>query len=205
MDIENRTPSNRLMNLPWKSPEAACTVQRILYCHGFASNFAPEKDKVRALTTLAPVDGVTVDYTLPPAEVFAAFYGAIAAPRNTLIIGTSMVGFFAAWLGCELELPFIAINPAITPAKSLRKYMGAGRTHYGTPFFLTPEVTDAYRDLPFRLDGDGAVVLDLGDEVIDPNATIVAVSDRLPLITFPTPFWSHGRTSGDDSRKVPCV
>jgi predicted esterase YcpF (UPF0227 family) len=184
MGIDKITPSIHPINKPWKAPEGACAVQRILYCHGFASNFDPEKDKVRALATLAPVDGVTVDYTRPPADVFATFSGAMAAPKNTLIVGTSMGGFFAAWLGCELGLPFIAINPAISPAKSLRKHIGAGRTHFGAPFLLSQEVVDAYAGLNFRLDGDGTIVLDLGDEVIDPQETIAAVENRLPFIDF---------------------
>ncbi|SLN58798.1 hypothetical protein ROG8370_02685 [Roseovarius gaetbuli] len=36
-------------------------VDRIIYCHGFASNFDPQKDKVQASSMLAPVQGVTVD------------------------------------------------------------------------------------------------------------------------------------------------
>ena len=185
MVIEHRASAHPAIERAQAHGVAACFVQRILYCHGFASNFDPEKEKVRALSTLAPVEGVTVDYTLPPSQVFAAFSGAIVAPKNTLIVGTSMGGFFAAWLGCELGLPFIAINPAITPARSLRKYIGVGRTYYGTTFDLKQEVTEAYKGLPFRVDGDGTVVLDLGDEVINAHATIAAVENRLPLIEFP--------------------
>ena len=185
MVIEHRASAHPAIERAQARGGTACVVQRILYCHGFASNFDPAKEKVRALSTLAPVDGVTVDYTLPPSQVFAAFSGAIVAPKNTLIVGTSMGGFFAAWLGCELGLPFIAINPAITPANALRKYIGVGPTHYGTTFDLKQEVTDAYSGLPFRADGDGIVVLDLGDEVIDAHATITALKNRIPLITFP--------------------
>lgn len=166
------------------SNDTAGTVKRILYCHGFASNFDPEKEKVRALSTLAPVDGVTVDYTFPPEGLFSVFSNAIVSPKSTLIIGTSMGGFFAAWLGSKLNLPFIAINPAIAPAKALQKYVGEGHTHLGIPFFLSQEVVNAYTDLQFRLDGDGTVVLNLGDQVIDPHETIKTIDDRCPLITF---------------------
>ena len=44
-------------------------VARIYYCHGFASHFETNKDKVRALSAAAIVDGNTVDYTLPPHKV----------------------------------------------------------------------------------------------------------------------------------------
>lgn len=169
---------------PIAAGHVGLTIQRILYCHGFGSNFDPQKDKVKLLSSLAPVDGITVDYTLPPDKVFAAFAGAIQQQHNTLIVGTSMGGFFAAWLGSTLALPFIAINPAVAPENSLRKHIGTGRTYFGTPFNLTHEVVQAYANLPFRLDGTGEIVLDLGDEVLDALETIAMVGDRLPVTTF---------------------
>lgn len=165
---------------PLQSP-----IRQIMYCHGFASHFDPSKDKVQMLSQLAPVIGVTVDYTRPPEEVFNALALPLAHGPHTLIVGTSMGGFYAAWLGSELDLPFFAINPAIAPGTSLRKHIGAGMTYFGSAFDLKAEVVDAYNDLPFRTDGQGQVVVDLGDEVINPQVTITAVGNKLPVITFP--------------------
>jgi len=159
-------------------------VDRIMYCHGFASSFDPQKDKVKALSMLAPVQGVTVDYTSLPEKVFEAFAAELQGPSRTLIIGTSMGGFFAAWLGGAFNRPFIAINPAVSPAISLQKYLGQGQTHFGTPYDLKREVVRAYQDIPFRLDGTGEIVLDLGDEVIDARDTLAMVANRLPITTF---------------------
>jgi hypothetical protein len=160
-------------------------IDQIMYCHGFASNFDPSKDKVQMLSQLAPVIGVTVDYTQHPMEVFDAFAVPLLHARRTLIVGTSMGGFFAAWLGSTLDFPFISINPAITPDTSLRKHIGTGMTYFGSKFHLNEEVVDVYADLPFRTDGRGQIILDLGDEVIDAQKTITAVGNRLPVITFP--------------------
>ncbi|WP_223428473.1 YqiA/YcfP family alpha/beta fold hydrolase [Tateyamaria pelophila] len=159
-------------------------VDQIMYCHGFASNFDPQKDKVKALSMLAPVQGVTVDYTCPPEKVFEAFAAELQGPSRTLIVGTSMGGFLAAWLGSAFNLPFIAINPAVSPATSLQKYLGRGQTHFGTPYDLKKEVVRAYQDIPFRLDGPGEIVLDLGDEVINPQKTLAMVANQLPVTTF---------------------
>lgn len=159
-------------------------IDRIMYCHGFASNFDPQKDKAKALSMLAPVQGVTVDYTSPPEKVFEAFAAPIQEPSRTLIVGTSMGGFFTAWLGSAFNVPFIAINPAVSPATSLQKYLGRGQTHFGTPYDLKREVVRAYQDIPFRLDGPGEIVLDLGDEVIDAQETLAMVANRLPTTTF---------------------
>lgn len=184
MAIDSPAPVNRTTDQPQANRGTALDLERILYCHGFASNFNPDKDKVRALSTLAPVDGVTVDYTMMPNAIFHDFAKAMTARQNSLIIGTSMGGFFAAWLGSELGLPFVAINPAIAPAKSLQKYIGVGSTHFGEPFVLSSDVVEAYSDLEFRLDGHGIIALDLGDEVIDAHKTVQAVKNRLQLITF---------------------
>jgi len=160
-------------------------VDRIFYCHGFASHFDANKDKVRALSAAAIVDGNTVDYTLPPHKVFESFQKAMSARRKYLFVGTSMGGFFAAWLGTELGFPYVAINPAVTPSHSLRKYIGEGATHYGTRFTLREETVEAYSALPFRMDGQGLVALDMGDKVIDPQRTLQIIGDTLPIVTFP--------------------
>lgn len=44
-------------------------VDRIFYCHGFASHFDSNKAKFRALIAAAIADGHTVNYTWPPHKV----------------------------------------------------------------------------------------------------------------------------------------
>lgn len=157
----------------------------VLYCHGFASSFDPGKPKIRELERIAPVRGVTVDYARNPFEAFNAHLDALKGAENPLIVGTSLGGFFAAWVGSELDLPFVTINPAIRPFSSLRAYLGEGVTHFGAPFTLTEGVVDAYRDLPFRTDGPGQVVLEMGDEVISSHESLNGVCDQLPVRTIP--------------------
>ena len=163
----------------------SANVDRIYYCHGFASHFDANKDKVRALSAAAIVDGNTVDYTLRPHKVFESFQQSMSARRNYLFVGTSMGGYFAAWLGTELGFPYVSINPAVSPSHSLRKHIGEGATHYGTRFTLREETVEAYNTLPFRMDGQGLVALDMGDKVIDPQGTLQIVGDTLPVVTFP--------------------
>ena len=159
-------------------------VESIFYCHGFASHFDPQKQKIRFLARLAPVCGVTVDYTDPPERVFNVFSRTLGACSHPLVVGTSMGGYFAAWLGGEFGCPFISINPVISPSKSLRKYIGDGRTHFGKHYTLTAEAVAAYADFPFRLDEKGLIVVDLEDEVIDAQMTISVVKDRTQIIAF---------------------
>ena len=156
----------------------------ILYCHGWGSEFDPSKDKIRALASMRPVDGVTVDYTTHPQEVFENHASRLKLHPRGLVIGTSLGGFFAAWLGAEFGCPFVAINPAITPGKTLQAHIGHGVTHVGKPFELTEACVKAYDALSFRMDGKGTIVLDLGDEILDSQATLDFVKGRLPVVVF---------------------
>lgn len=69
------------------------SVDCIYYCHGFASHFDGKKDKIRALSAAAIVDGNTIDYTLSPHEVFASFTKALSPLKKRLFVGTSMSVF----------------------------------------------------------------------------------------------------------------
>ena len=42
----------------------------------------------------------------------------------------------------------------------------------------------AYDALSFRTDGWGTIVLDMGDEILDAQATLDFVKGRLPFVTF---------------------
>lgn len=158
--------------------------ETIFYCHGFGSCFDTTSDKVSILSQLAPVAGTTVDYTQMPERVFSEFSCSIQALNISLIVGTSMGGFFASWLASSFGLPFVAINPAIDPSRSLRKHIGDGLTYFGNPYTLSAAVVDAYAGLPFRTDGKGLVAVDLADEVIDSEETLTLVKGKLPTAVF---------------------
>ena len=156
----------------------------IFYCHGWGSHFDPGKAKIRALSRMGPVDGVTVDYTLHPQLVFETFAAQLKRHPEALVVGTSLGGFFAAWLGAEFDRPFIAINPAIAPSTTLQAYVGHGVNHIGDPYELMENCVMAYDALTFRLDGRGTVVLDMGDEILDAQATLDFIKGRLPFVAF---------------------
>lgn len=103
---------------------------------------------------------------------------------GALVVGTSLGGFFAAWLGAEFGRPFVAINPAIAPGKTLRAYIGHGVNHLGKPFELTEDCVRAYDSLAFRMDGQGTIILDLGDELLESRATLDFVRGSLPAFVF---------------------
>lgn len=156
----------------------------VLYCHGWGSNFDHSKKKIQDLAKVLPVDGITVDYAIQPQEVFEMYAERLKLWPEAVIVGTSLGGFYAAWLGAEFDRPFIAINPSIVPGRTLRTYVGIGASYTGEPFELTEECVMAYEALSFRLDGQGTIVLDLADEVLSAQDTLSFVRGRLPVVAF---------------------
>ncbi len=60
-----------------------------------------------------------------PTGYLAAFAGLKLDPAGPLVLmGTSLGGFWARKLGHELGKPWIALNPAVQPSQSLRRYLG---------------------------------------------------------------------------------
>jgi hypothetical protein len=171
------------MNSKSKTP-GRCESLSILYCHGWGSNFDPSKKKIRALAKALPVNGITVDYTSHPQEAFKMYAARLKLHPKALVVGTSLGGFYAAWLGAEFDRPFIAINPAITPSKTSKAYVGAGVNHAGVPFELKEDCVMAYDELSFRLDGQGTIILDMNDEILSAQATLDFVRGRLPVVVF---------------------
>ena len=154
---------------------------RILYIHGFASRFDRASEKVIALSKLGDVVGVNVDYVLGPERVLAEIDKVIK--NIDLVVGTSMGGWTAAVVGGLYKLPFVSINPAIMPNKSLKKYLGVGETFFGQPFTLLESVVDSYS--PYAMAHHGLVLLDLADEVIDATDTMAKLAPVMHIASFP--------------------
>ena len=87
-----------------KSPNA----MKILYVHGFGSNYHPTKPKVQLLRILGEVVGVDVDYCKGFDAAFQKVK--VAAMTCDLIVGTSMGGFMASHIGAVLSIPFVALK-----------------------------------------------------------------------------------------------
>ena len=142
---------------------------KILYVHGYGSNYDPTNEKVVSLATMGDVFGITIDYTDGYDTVYKNVQQAVYDNDIDLIVGTSMGGYMSANIGAALGIPFVAINPAIEPSVSLQQIIGEHTTYSGKEVNLTKE---AVQSLPYiSLDGFGLVLLDSADDVIDPYIT----------------------------------
>lgn len=154
----------------------------ILYIHGFGSRFDPQSDKVKALSCLGNVKGITVDYTTMPSLIEKQLMSACTDFQVDLIVGTSLGGYWANRIGVQIGVPFVSINPAISPNSTLQKYIGCGQTYYGDNYELTSKTVDAYAD--FSAQGCGLILLDMADELLDSVATKNRLKDKFKVHCF---------------------
>ncbi len=145
----------------------------VVYLHGFASGPqgpSPKTDLIRKLGHEVALIATDSDYR--PAGYRAAFARLgldLTAPL--VLMGTSLGGFWARRLGQELGRPWIALNPAIQPSQSLRRYLGPN-TRFDTGGCFTWTMADcaayvAEEQLALRPDVPGLLILAEDDEVLD--------------------------------------
>jgi len=155
----------------------------LYYLHGFASHFDITSSKIHTLAKLGSVRGHNIDYTLPAEDVIEDSLDKLMQVNPDTIVGTSMGGWLAAILAVEAGIPFVAHNPVIDPSKTLKHYIGKGQDYQGSPYELTPAVVDSY--YPIMENGQGLILVDQGDEVIDWRETHEALDGYYPVQSFP--------------------
>jgi uncharacterized protein len=165
---------------------------RILYLHGFNSSYSPENEKVKALSKIGEVIGIDYNTYDTYDNIHSYLLREITKlspdPDDTLIVGTSLGGFWAAEMAAYLVLPSVIINPCYDPENMLQKYVG-NQTNHKTgkvtkfsnesclSYFGMKTQDNSYVILPFLL-------LDMEDEVIDSYRTKSIFEDSFPIKVF---------------------
>ncbi len=101
----------------------------LLYLHGFRSSPQSAKAQVMARYVQDHHPGVTWWCPQLPASPAQAvdllLQGTAAWPRGQMaVMGSSLGGFYAAWLSAHLVIPAVLINPAVHPSRDLARYIG---------------------------------------------------------------------------------
>jgi predicted esterase YcpF (UPF0227 family) len=101
----------------------------LLYLHGFRSS--PDSVKARKMAEIVQKLHPNVTWWCPqlpasPRQAMALLQsGAAHWPLDcTAIVGSSLGGFYAAWLSKAWSCPAVLLNPAVHPARDLAKYIG---------------------------------------------------------------------------------
>lgn len=105
------------------------TVTHLLYLHGFRSSPQSAKARIMARRVQARHPGVTWWCPQLPASPAQAIelllQGTAAWPKGRMaVMGSSLGGFYAAWLSAHLACPAVLINPAVHPSRDLARHIG---------------------------------------------------------------------------------
>lgn len=149
----------------------------ILYIHGFDSAVKAQSPKYDALAELGKVTAIAPDYAEGKAAAVELATRTVKELDIDLLVGTSMGGWLAAQIGVQEGLPFVALNPSIEPHLTLTQYVGNDARRK-----LTQNAVNGY--CPFPRKGQGMVIVELGDEVIDSQRTVEVLSPHFPVMQF---------------------
>ncbi len=116
-----------------------------LYIHGF--NSSPASIKARQLHAHLDRLGRGAEFACPaldhrPARAIARLEALVSqqSPGRTVLVGSSLGGFYATWLAERHGCRAVLVNPAITPDEGLEPWLGPQKNLYtGEPWELTRE------------------------------------------------------------------
>ncbi len=101
----------------------------LLYLHGFRSS--PQSAKAQIMAQRVQALHPSVSWWCPqlpasPAQAIdLLLQGTADGPRRQMaVMGSSLGGFYAAWLSNQLGVPAVLINPAVHPSRDLARYIG---------------------------------------------------------------------------------
>ena len=147
-------------------------VKTVVYLHGFCSHPGSKKGRIMARAFQGEYRFVAPDLNDSPEAVQAILLKAVKAliPEETVLVGSSLGGFYAHWLSQRCGMRAVLLNPATEPWHVAQDYLGE-QTITGTDktIVVKPEFADQLQAMdcanthPERL----LVVLSTGDTVLD--------------------------------------
>jgi predicted esterase YcpF (UPF0227 family) len=153
----------------------------LLYLHGFRSS--PDSVKARKMADIVQNQHPGVTWWCPqlpasPRQAIALLQAGVARwpMARTAIVGSSLGGFYAAWLSRAWSCPAVLLNPAIYPGRDLAKYIGEHPAWHDPSqkvFFeasFVQELLDLEAQPPTLVTGPAPqtlAVIAKGDEVLD--------------------------------------
>lgn len=120
-------------------------MKTILYLHGFISS--PASRKAVLLGDYLRGQAPSIDYLVPalhhrPAQAMAEVHRLCAArdPRDLVVVGSSLGGFYATVAAEKAGCRAVVLNPAVHPQGHFERYLGPQANLYtGERFDLTRE------------------------------------------------------------------
>lgn len=147
----------------------------LLYLHGFRSS--PRSTKAQLLAARLAELGQQAAWVCPQLEVSPAAaarqIAALAAQwpaSETVIIGSSLGGFYATWLAEQTGCRAILLNPAVRPDRDLQRHLGVQTVFHSDALIdVRPEFIDELAALRVTVTRPERywLIAATGDEVLD--------------------------------------
>jgi predicted esterase YcpF (UPF0227 family) len=149
----------------------------LLYLHGFRSS--PQSVKAQTMARCVKTLHPRVNWWCPqlPASprqaVDMLLHGVADWPRDQMaLMGSSLGGFYAAWLSTQLRCPAVLINPAVRPSRALARYIGehpVWQDPAQSIYFESAHVQELQEleSQPSPTSPDTLALIAQGDEVLD--------------------------------------
>lgn len=157
-----------------------------VYLHGFLSNAASQKARwlrarfdtpLKCQNSLRRVELLAPTYTQTTPDESVAFLQDFlqqkvdqASRQRLFLVGSSLGGFYAQYLGQRYQIPYVLINPALDPAGLLQDYLGLHENPYTQEQICVDEAYRAQLNAYYAAPAQKVktlLLLDKGDEVID--------------------------------------
>jgi predicted esterase YcpF (UPF0227 family) len=152
-------------------------VTHLLYLHGFRSS--PQSAKAQIMGRYVQEHHPQVSWWCPqlPASpqhaIDMLLHGVARWPREQMaVMGSSLGGFYAAWLSAHLACPAVLINPAVHPSRDLARYIGEHPVWQdpAQSIFFEPGYVQELMELesqPLPTSPNTLALMAQGDEVLD--------------------------------------
>lgn len=115
----------------------------LLYIHGF--NSSPESYKASAFRAWLEKNHPAVKYETPylrpyPAEAFSQLETIVrlylAKQEPVGLVGSSLGGYYAAWLAEKYALRAVLVNPSVRPFELLGRYIGENKNYHNDDHYV---------------------------------------------------------------------
>jgi len=168
----------------------------IIYIHGFNST-GPSSVKYNELTMGLPDETIYCP-TYPsndPDEAIRHLSAVIEKHYNEdsdeelMLVGTSLGGYYAQYLGRKYNAKVVLINPALNPMESLLKYKDKETMNFYTreKYTITDETLNAlakYDVDDYNHEFGTLVLLDAGDKIINYKDAVARYNDAANVIIY---------------------
>jgi len=106
--------------------------------------------------------------------------------RRVFIVGSSLGGYYGAYLAEQFQAAIALINPSVEPYVTLNRYLGENtNVHTGERYILTAQhaaILKEYRVDRLKLAADYLLMVQTADETLDYRAAVLKYGDCTQLI-----------------------